>query len=239
MERINFHYDLGSRTQETSRKLLYGYKGAIQTDGYNAYDQFARNKNIISLGCWAHARRKWADSLEEDKTKASEALVYINKLYHIETEAKEQNLSYDELKEKRQKEAYPIIRTFEKWMLDTAHKVLPSSRIMKAIKYTYPLLPRLSQYVNDGRYQIDNNLVENVIRPLAISRKNFLFCGNHDAAIRASIVFSLIGTCKALDINPREWMQDVLEHISEYDNGQKDIAELLPNNWKQSRLGTE
>ena len=88
-----FHYDMGSRSQETARKLLYNYKGAIQTDGYNAYDQFARNKNIISLGCWAHARRKWSDSMEEDRMKASEGLVYINRLYHIEDKAKEQNLN--------------------------------------------------------------------------------------------------------------------------------------------------
>ena len=124
-------------------------------------------------------------------------------------------------------------------MLDTAYKVLPGSRIMKAIKYTYSLLPRLSQYVNDGRYKIDDNLVENAIRPLAISRKNFLFCGNHDAAIRASIVFSLIGSCKALGINPREWMEDILNRIPEYDDGKKDIAELLPNKWQEARLGSE
>ena len=234
-----FHYDMGSRSQETARKLLYNYKGAIQTDGYNAYDQFAKNKNIISLGCWAHARRKWSDSMEEDKMKASEGLVYINKLYHIENKAKEQNLNYDGIRVLRQKEAYPIIREFEKWMLDTAYKVLPGSRIMKAIKYTYSLLPRLSQYVNDGRYKIDDNLVENAIRPLAISRKNFLFCGNHDAAIRASIVFSLIGSCKALGINPREWMEDVLNRIPEYDDGHKDIAELLPYKWQEARLGSE
>lgn len=236
---VFFHYDLGSRSQDVARKLLFGYKGAIQTDGHPLYDQFTKNGNIIALGCWAHARRYWANALTEDKVKATEALTYINKLYHIENEAKELNLSYDEIKAKRQKESYPIICSFEKWMLDTAHKVLPGSLILKAIKYTYPLLPRLSQYVNDGRYCIDNNLVENAIRPLAISRKNFLFCGNHDAAIRASIIFSLVGSCKALGINPRDWMEDVLDRISEYDNGQKDIAELLPNKWQEARLATK
>lgn len=205
---VFFHYDLGSRSQDVARKLLFGYKGAIQTDGHPLYDQFTKNGNIIALGCWAHARRYWANALTEDKVKATEALTYINKLYHIENEAKELNLSYDEIKAKRQKESYP-------------------------------LLPRLSQYVNDGRYCIDNNLVENAIRPLAISRKNFLFCGNHDAAIRASIIFSLVGSCKALGINPRDWMEDVLDRISEYDNGQKDIAELLPNKWQEARLATK
>ena len=98
----------------------------------------------------------------------------------------------DALKEKRQKEAYPVILQFEKWMYETVTHSSQDSRIGKTISYTLPLLPRLSRYVNDGRFCIDNNLVENAIRPLALGRKNFLFCGNHDAAIRAAIVYSLV-----------------------------------------------
>ena len=158
--------------------------------------------------------------------------MYINKLYHIENEVKEKNLDYNQLKEKRQKEVYPVILEFERWMLSTNSKGLSNSRIGKAISYTYALLPRLSRYVNDGRFCIDNNLIENSIRPLAIGRKNFLFCGNHEAGIRAAIVYSLIGTCKALDIDPKEWMEDILNRIPEYETGKKDISELLPYNWK-------
>lgn len=94
----------------------------------------------------------------------------------------------------------------------------------------------LSCYVNDGRFCIDNNLVENAIRPLALGRKNYLFCGNHDAAVRAAIVYSLVDSCKALDVNPREWMEDVLLRISGNENNREALRELLPDKWaKQTK----
>ncbi len=212
-----FRYDMGSRSYETARKILRGYTGTVQTDGYGAYDQFENTPGILLLGCWAHVRRKFSDALEEDNRRASEALAQINSLYHIENEAKDLKLDGDALKAKRQKEAYPIICTFEKWMQDTSCHVAEKSRIGAAISYTYPLLRRLSAYVNDGRYKIDNNLIENAIRPLAIGRKNYLFCGNHDAAVRAAIIYSFIGTCKALAIDPRKWMENVLLRLPEYE----------------------
>lgn len=233
---VVFHYDMGSRSHETARKLLRGYRGTIQTDGYGAYDQFENDPHIQVIGCWAHARRKWSDALDEDKRTASEALSYINRLYHIENEAKEAGISGDELKEKRQKEAYPVILQFEKWMYETATRSSQNSRIGKAIGYTLPLLPRLSRYVNDGRFRIDNNGVENAIRPLALGRKNFLFCGNHDAAARAAIVYSLVDSCKALDIEPREWLEDVLLRIPGNENSREALRELLPDKWaKQTK----
>ena len=170
-------------------------------------------------------------ALDEDKRTASEALAYINKLYHFENEAKEAGIAGDALKEKRQKEAYPVILQFEKWMYETVTRSSQNSRIGKAISYTLPLLPRLSRYVNDGRFCIDNNLVENAIRPLALGRKNFLFCGNHDAAIRAAIVYSLVDSCKALDVDPREWMEDVLLRIPGNENNREALRELLPDKW--------
>ena len=232
---VVFHYDMGSRSYETARKLLRGYRGTIQTDGYNAYDQFESDLHIQVIGCWAHVRRKWSDALDEDRRTASEALAYINKLYHIENEAKEAGLTGDTLKDKRQKESYPVILQFEKWMYETARKTSESSRIGKAIKYTLPLMPRLGRYVNDGRFCIDNNLIENAIRPLALGRKNFLFCGNHDAAVRAAIVYSLVDTCKAVGKDPREWMEDVLVRIPGNENNREALRNLLPDKWaKQS-----
>ncbi|MEA4868715.1 MAG: transposase domain-containing protein, partial [Rikenellaceae bacterium] len=91
------------------------------------------------------------------------------------------------------------------------------------------------RYVQDGRYNIDNNLIENVIRPLAIGRKNYLFCGNSDSAIRAGIVYSLIASCKASRVEPREWLENVLERMPYYETGKRDIAELLPRNWKNNQ----
>lgn len=231
---VVFHYDMGSRSYETARKLLRGYRGTIQSDGYGAYDQFENDSHIQVIGCWAHVRRKFIEAMDEDSRRATEALVYINKLYHIESEASEQGITEEALSTKRKKESYPIILTFEKWMTDTASKVAENSRIGKAICYTYPLLPRLGRYVNDGKYRIDNNLVENAIRPLAIGRKNFLFCGNHDAAIRAAIVYSLISSCKACGLDPRKWMEDILLKITPYQVENRNLAELLPNHWASS-----
>lgn len=104
----------------------------------------------------------------------------------------------------------------------------PRSRMGKAIVYTYSLLPRLSRYILDGRYNIDNNGVENAIRPLALGRKNYLFCGNHDAAVRAAIIYSLFASCKAHDIDIRNWLEDTLKRIPT----EKDITMLLPENWQ-------
>jgi transposase len=114
-------------------------------------------------------------------------------------------------------------------------KVLPKGRMSKALSYTYSIFHRLSRYHLDGRYQIDNNLIENAIRPLTLGRKNYLFCGNHDAAENAAIMYSLLGCCKALDVNPREWLTDVLSKIPAYNKDYSmDLADLLPHNWKTS-----
>lgn len=103
----------------------------------------------------------------------------------------------------------------------------------KAISYTYSIFPKPSRYHLDGRYRIDNNLVENSIRPLAIGRKNYLFCGNADAAIRAAMIYSLLGSCKAAGVNPSEWLEDVLSKIYSYTKEGRNLEELLPYLWKK------
>lgn len=229
---VMFYYDRGSRGGKVAREILGAYKGAVQCDGYDAYDQFEKNDNITVYGCWAHARRKFVDALNENNRLATEALCFIRKIYKVESDANKAGLNADERKEQRLKISYPTIRLFETWMKETYLKVLPNSKMGDALEYTYSLLPRLSRYVNDGRINIDNNLIENAIRPLALGRKNYLFCGNDASAYRAAIVYSLISTCKAADVDPRTWMEDVLRKIPYYQRDQRDLAELLPFNWK-------
>ena len=229
---VMFYYDRGSRGGKVAREILGAYKGAVQCDGYDAYDQFEKNDNITVYGCWAHARRKFVDALNENNRLATEALCFIRKIYKVESDANKAGLNADERKEQRLKISYPTIRLFETWMKETYLKVLPNSKMGDAIEYTYSLLPRLSRYVNDGRINIDNNLIENAIRPLALGRKNYLFCDNDASAYRAAIVYSLISTCKAADVDPRTWMEDVLRKIPYYQRDQRDLAELLPFNWK-------
>lgn len=231
---VMFYYDCGSRGGKVARELLGTYKGSIQCDGYDAYDQFEKNDDITVYGCWAHARRKFVDALKENEALATEAICFIRKLYKVESDADDAGLSADKRMEQRLKISYPTIRIFETWMKETYVKVLPNSKLGDAIEYTFSLLPRLSRYVNDGRINIDNNLIENAIRPLALGRKNYLFCGNDASAYRAAIVYSLIATCKAAGVDPRTWMEDVLRKIPYYQRDERDMAELMPYNWKNS-----
>lgn len=177
-----FWYDRGSRSKKTARELLGGYRGTFQSDGYEAYDQFCGVNGAVGAACWAHARRKFVDALKENQKTATQAIVMIGKLYEVERKADEAGMDAEQRKELRQKEAYPVIRLMEKWCVDTYATVLELSLLGKAIAYTYSLIDRLSVYVNDGRINIDNNLIENAIRPLALGRKNWLFCGNDASA---------------------------------------------------------
>ena len=238
MEKLMFfHYDKGSRAQKVVIELLRGYQGAVQTDGYDAYSIYEHKKGVLLLGCWAHARRKFTEALKEDKSGASYALEQIGLLYGVETMADDQGLDYQQRAELRSRLAYPILCAFEKWIVNYYPKAILQGRMYKALTYTYALFQRLSRYHLDGRYQIDNNLVENAIRPLALGRKNYLFCGNHDAAENAAIMYSLLGCCKACNVNPGQWLTDVLTRIPAYNNDySRDLAELLRHNWIKNHL---
>ena len=233
---VFFHYDKGSRAQRVVIELLRDYKGAVQTDGYEAYSIYENKKGVLLLGCWAHARRKFNEALKEDQSGATYALEQISLLYGVESMADDQELDYQQRAELRSRLAYPILLGFEKWIVSHMPKALPKGRMSQALTYTYSLFHRLSRYHLDGRYKMDNNLVENSIRPLALGRKNYMFCGNHDAAENAAIMYSLLGSCAALDVNPREWLTDVLTRIPNYNNNYSlDLADLLPHNWKAGR----
>ena len=230
---VFFHYDKGSRSNATALALLGDYRGVIQSDGYTSYDQFEQMPGKMLLGCLVHARRGFVNALTNDKKRASEALMFFSKLYEIEKTAKENKLSVDQLTELRRKEAYPVLQLFEKWLLNNYYKVLKSSPIGKAIHYTYTLLPRLSRYVNDGRYNPDNNLVESVIRPLAVGRKNWLHAGSPASAIRATMMYSFISSCKAAEVDPTQWFRHAIENIGNYAASGKDLNELLPQNFNK------
>ena len=171
--------------------------------------------------------------LDEHKSLAEEALTQIQDLYRIERMADEQQLAPEQRKDLRQKLAVPILDAFEKWMEKIYPTVLPKSRIGQAIAYSYSLWKRMKNYLKDGRLNIDNNKVENLIRPIAISRKNFLFCGNHQAAENTAIICSILASCKALGVNPREYLNDIIAKMPYYTKpgARKDLTELLPNRW--------
>lgn len=233
---VFFHYDHGSRAQKVALQLFKDYQGVIQSDGYAVYDIYENKKGVLPIGCWAHARRYFSESLSEDKVRAEYALEQIGLLYAVESRADQENLSFDQRADLRSRLAYPIMVAFEKWLLNEYPKVLPKGRIGKAIRYTYNIYHKLTRYHLDGRLKIDNNLGENAIRPIALGRKNWLFCANDDAAENAAIMYSMMGCCKAHGVNFRQWLVFFLNNIHKYDNDYtKDLAELLPHNFKLQR----
>lgn len=191
-----FHYDRGSRAGRVAVELLKDFRGAVQSDGYGAYEVYEKKDGVLLLGCWAHARRKFEQALGNDPPRAQFAMEQIQKLYELERRMKDEDFSKEEVERLRKKEAYPILRAFEVWLEMNLSAVTSASSIGKAIKYTYSIYPRLVRYVIDGRYRIDNNLADNAVRPLALGRKNYLFCQNHEAAGRTAVIYSLLGTCK-------------------------------------------
>jgi len=219
------------RGREGPSEFLNSYIGALQTDGYKVYDSFEGKNGIVLLSCMAHARRKFTEALSNDKKRAEIALEYFQKLYHIEKIAREGTYTSEERKALRQKESVPVLEEFKTWLIEN-NNVLPRSAIGVAINYTLKLWHRLERYADNGNYEIDNNLIENSIRPIALGKKNYLFAGSHNGAKRLAIAYSLLLTCKINQVNPYEYLKDILTRAQDINH--KNIKELLPNYWTQT-----
>ena len=222
---VLFDYRQG-RGREGPTEILKNFKGHLQTDGYGVYDQFGQREHITLLHCWAHVRRKFTDALDSDRVRADVALTHIQKLYAVEREIKQLQLNSEQAVEIRKQKSLPAIEALEKWMTETITQVLPKSLMAGAIGYTLPRIEALKCYLSDARLQIDNNLTENAIRPVAVGRKNYLFAGSHSAAQHAAIFYSLFATCKAKNINPQTWLTETLIKIGSHPINR--IHELLP-----------
>jgi hypothetical protein len=226
---VFFHYDKGSRSQETLISILHNYRGTVQSDAYYAYGVYENKKGVLLLSCRAHAGRKFENALAENKVLAEKALEHIGLPYQTEAGLKEKELSPEAIAAERKRLAYPILLNFEKWLHDICPRLLPKSLPGKAVACTFSIYHRPVRYVSDGRYSIDNNPVENATRPLAPGRKNYLFCGNHDTAEDTALYCSLPGSCRQAGINPADWLLHVLAHIKDCKSSQLDS--LLPRNW--------
>ena len=222
---VLFDYREG-RGREGPTECLKDFKGYLQTDGYAVYEDFDKKPGITLLHCMAHARRKFDEAKDNDLVRASHVLTEMQKLYALERQAKENALSVDELYQIRRK-IIPVLDDLKQWMLENYRSVLPQSAIGQAIYYSLQRWDKLCLYTTDGRLQIDNNLVENAIRPVAIGRKNYLFAGSHNGARRAAMLYSLLGTCKINGVNPFEWLREVLTRIP--DHPVNNLQQLLPH----------
>lgn len=221
-----FEYQPG-RGKTGPAELLKNFTGYLQTDGYGAYDQFALRKEIKVLNCMAHARRYFKEAEDNDKARAHYALNEIQKLYAIEREIKE--FSVEEKYNIRQEKSQVILKELGSWMVEQYTQVTPKSSIGKALEYSMKRWQELSRYTTDGKLQIDNNLIENDIRPIALGRKNYLFAGSHESAQRIAMIYSLLGTCKANGVNPQEWLSKVFEELP--NRKVNNLEDLLPQNF--------
>ena len=222
---VFFDYHKG-RGLDAPLKNLATFKGYLQTDGYAVYEHFARNEGVTHLGCWAHSRRMVEKSLENDKARASTILVMIQKLYAIERMAREDGLSAQMRHKLRLDEALPILNELSKYIADNRNKVLPRSSIGKAFEYCIHRWDTLMNYLKDGNLELDNNLIENAIRGLALGRKNYMFAGSHHGAENIAMFYSFFGTCKKHNINSQKWLEYVIRNIN--DTKKSQLKYLLP-----------
>lgn len=231
---VLFDYRKG-RDSSGPREMLAGFRGILQTDGYTVYDSlYGNHPDIVLTFCMAHSRRYFVNALKDDEKQANYVLDEMQQLYALEQRMREQNLDWEQRTEERKKHARPVLDRLEEWLKENQYRYRPQSPMGKAIAYTLPRWVGLSAYELHGQMEIDNNLVENAVRPFAIGRKNFLFAGSHQAAEMAAGMYSFMASCKKNKINEFVWLKDVFERIQSHK--QKDLYQLLPSNWQQHRI---
>ena len=220
---VLFEYQRG-RNKEGPAKMLKDFKGFLQTDGYAAYDQFAQREGIQMLHCMAHARRYFKEAEDNDKERSEYALLAFQDIYEQERLMKE--LSIEERQRLRHEVILPKLEKFQEWMIEQYQAVTPRSPLGKALEYSMKRWKELKVFTTDGRLEIDNNKIENEIRPIALGRKNYLFAGSHDSAQRIAMIYSLLASCKANAVNPAKWLTRVLEELP--NRTVNNIDDLLP-----------
>lgn len=228
---VLFDYQQG-RDKSGPSKMLKDYSGILQTDGYTVYESlYGNHPDIMLVYCMAHARRKFIDALNYDKAKATQVLELMSILYKLEQDIRDEGLTWEQRTQRRQQEAVPVLDKLREWMEEHIQKVLPKSPLGQAITYTLPRWKGLCAYAQHGQIEIDNNLVENAVRPLAIGRKNYLFAGSHEAAEMTAAMYSFMATCKKNGVNELDWLTDVFQRTQSINH--KDLYQLLPNNWEK------
>ena len=237
MERlVLFHYDQGSRAGAVIESLAnrYNFKGYLQCDGFAGYETaFKTNPDVLLVNCMVHIRRHLEQALDENRPMAEHGLKEIQHLYKIEHMCDDAGMSFDERKAKRQELSKPIMEAMKLWMETEGVKYSESSLTGKAITYAYTRWDNMMRYLDDGRLLLDNNLAENEIRPVTLGRKNYLFCGNHEAAQNMAVVCSLLATCRNHDVNPRDYLNNVISQMPYHTKASyEELLQLLPHKWK-------
>jgi len=219
-----------SRKRDGPQTFLRSFQGYLQADAFGGYDGiYARG--VTEVACWAHARRKFVEAESTDARRASEAIARIRMLYEIEERARE--MSPAERAALREREAKPALESLQRWLDSLAVDVLPKSPFGQAINYVRNQWEALNVYVSDGDLAIDNNVAERALRGTALGRKNWLFFGSETGGHTAAILMSFIATCQRHELNPWEYLKDVLTRMPACPKNE--LATLLPDVWAKTK----
>jgi transposase len=222
-------YDFShDRSKKRPLDFLDGFSGYVHADAYSGYDELFRKENIIEVGCWVHARRKFDEATSSRPKEATEIMARIAKLYKVEAECRDLN----DIERCRCREQWsrPVLNGIFERLEDLKGETLPSEPLRKAVDYALNQRQALYRYLEDGRLRPDNNLAENAIRPLALGRKNWLFAASDRGARSTALYLGLIQSCKACSVNPWEYFNDMLRRIMSHPATR--LRELLPDQWK-------
>jgi transposase len=223
------------RSLDAVRERLGGFTGTIQTDAYEVYKALRRRQaGLERLGCLAHCRRHFYAALREDCAQAIWFIGQIRLLYRIERQGR--GLSSGERAALRQREAPAIWEAMRLKAEELRPQLLPQSSLGKAVNYFWNEYTALTGYLRDGRFEIDNNLVENSIRPTAVGRRRWLFIGHPDAGWRSAVIYSILVSCRRRGINPQDYLTHVLARLPAITN--KQIDQLLPEKWEPPTANT-
>lgn len=234
---VVFHWETGRGAACLENIVPVNFRGVLQCDAYAAYPAFAGTREGIELvGCWAHARRHFHEAREHVPLRANWVLYQIQNLYRIEARLRESKAGPALRAAVRTSQSTMILNRLKRALenMEASQRHLPSSTFGKAISYTLSHWELLTKYVANGRIEIDNNGVENAIRPTAIGKKNWLFFGDAEAGQRSAVIYTIIESCRRRGIDPHEYLRDVLTRITESTNWQ--VAELTPEKWAEKKL---
>ena len=219
-----------SRKGKNPQDFLEGYKGYLHADAYSGYDKLFKNGDIKECACWSHGRRKFFDAYDAGDKRALRVLELCGKLFLVEKYMKENRYRYAQIKEVRNDLSKRITGKIKKWIDDHEFEVLPGDDLGKAMKYMCNHWPAFLTFMQEGYLSLENNLSERQIRKVVLGRQNWIICGSEDGAKRSALIYSIMGTCKLLEINPTEYLNDILEKILVPG---VNLAELTPIEWKK------
>jgi len=234
--KLVYFYWRDTRSAQCIHELLGSdFTGRIQCDAYVSYEAYAKSMNglVILIGCMAHIRRKFVEAKEQDPRIIGWILNQIGWLYHWEEILRTSRAGPGTRMAMRQSHSLMVMDRLEKVFNKIQNRYLPQSSMGKAISYALNVWPNMRRYLDFGEVEIDNNLVENTIRPTAIGKKNWLFMGSDQAGSRNAIVYTLIANCKIHGIEPYTYLKDVLDRLPYCSN--QDVGELTPQNWLKNR----